>query len=107
MAQICICCGLRPDDFWNLTPWETNALAQAYVETRKLDHKRESWFTAHLMASGGNLKPGTRIKKLIEQLNSPVEKAPEMMEITSLDQLRVWESERAKRQEGKDADGRV
>lgn len=107
MAQVSICCGLRPEDFWNATPWETNALAQAYMENRKASHKRQAWFTAHLMAAGGNLKPGTRIKRLIQQLNAPVEKTPDMMEITSFEQLKAWEAERARLQEAKDdPDGR-
>lgn len=106
MAQVCICCGLRPEDFWNATPWETNALAQAYIENRKASHKRQAWFTAHIMTATGNFKRGSG-KRILQQLNSPVEKAPDMREITSFEQLKAWETEHAKFIEAKDdPDGR-
>jgi len=104
MAHASIRCGLRPADFWDATPWETNALAEAYVALRKDDHRREAWFTAHKMYSCGTYKPGTRIKKLLEQLNSPIEKAKGMIEITSMEQMRKWEEERARVLEAKEKD---
>jgi len=104
MAHVCVRCGLEPAAFWETTPWETNALAAARIQTRKEEHKMESWFTAHLMFSAGAMKRGTRIKKIIEQLNAPVEQAREMVEINSVEQMAKWEAERAKALEAMEKD---
>lgn len=104
MGFFCVYCGMTPADFWETTPFESNHLAGAYINKRKDEHRSRSWFTAHQMLASGMLPKGTRMRKVLEDLNAPIDKPKDTVEITSFEQMKAWEAEHAKIAQARERD---
>lgn len=63
--------GVSPSEFWDSTPWETDAIAAAHLDARNDDGVRASYFTGHIIASLAQTKTPLKAKKVIESLSAP------------------------------------
>lgn len=58
--------GMSPSEFWEATPWETDAIALAYPKALKDAGIRQSYHTAHIVRS----MVGGRLDKILKAIES-------------------------------------
>jgi hypothetical protein len=63
--------GMSPSEFWESSPWETDAIARAYLSARNDDGIRESYFVGHQIAALGQFKQRVKAKTVIDGLSAP------------------------------------
>ena len=86
--------GMSPAEFWESTPWETDAIARAYLSARNDDGIRESYFVGNQIAALGQFKRPVKAKTIIDQLSSPFrEDVGKWIPIRSKEDLDRWTEE--------------
>lgn len=90
--------GMTPSEFWGSTPWETDAIATAYLGRRDEDMRRQAYFDGQKLAYLGQWKKPQSPQDWIDRLSEPFggKRAPKKwVSISSKSALDEWERERA------------
>lgn len=70
--------GIRPNEFWEMSPFEVNAVVDAYIEKKKQQIemiKSQSWLTAAL----GRTTKMPSYKEFMDKKEEPQEQTDEQM----------------------------
>lgn len=90
--------GMTPSEFWGSTPWETDAIATAYMGLRDEDMRRQAYFVGQELAYLGQWKKPQGPQEWIDRLSEPFGGKPhrkKWVPIASQAALDEWERERA------------
>jgi hypothetical protein len=91
--------GMTPSEFWDSTPWETDAIATAYLGRRDEDMRRQAYFDGQKIAYLGQWKKAQSPQEWVERLSAPFSGKPQRkrtwVPIASQAAMDEWERERA------------